>query len=1333
MRQFLRVTTLLLLSLLPAAAFADFEIGAYGSGSAVAEMFEGIKAISYSSGYRKLVFTVLLISLIAAIVKWSLVLSAQTTMKFIMFAVGVLMLETTLFNRTSALDIVVVDHVNGFTQPIDEVPLIIAFPAVMTSEAGKMLTQIIDYYYVGTTNSELHNLGVSKTNSFNLGSTIMRDMSEMRIQDPFVKSTFNMYMRDCVMPEIYTGQMNLNNIITATDIWPTLQTSNQARMTLFFARANAGSTGSLLDNPLSAPGASGGGGAYSDQDMQAGALVSCQDSWTAQKERFDNLAPGLLARLGGGLVKDSDVLDRAVSSAVVWTTGASPGDSGTEHFLRAGLINLFKDSTTEVAGVAGSDSLIQSMAIAEARATQRANWLVTSEIFGDMLDYLFATLQVFFFGIAPIAIILFLVPQIGPKAMFNYFGILVWMALWQPFLAVINAMSLYWLKDEVNVTALNLQTIGSISEASSNLVAITGFLGTLVPMITYGLVKGGEFSISSAVSDIATPAASGKAAGSIATKSISYGSSSIDNVGTRKQDTTAAVSMGYGAVSSMQGLGAGLTKYDGGGSAATINDAKKQAQFSGEDRIAQEKARAQATAVAQALSDSATLADVASNMSSADYTNSQGNKLGKTESAGFNQRMQDAFTFSTQQGSKFAAGLARDFESNYAVTGSLTGKLSGIVAGAMAAGNYFSAAGAGNGLSDYTKADGSLSATGKKFRDDFKKANNVGFADYLKQSTGGRLDFEGNDDMAIAWAQEQQQGYEQAAKAWKKETGEDLDMQTYHKMQAIALADAVQGGDMEAARGTWGKMADWVSDNKGTIGMAIGGAVLTGGMGLVATGAGVAARAVAVGVASRMASATVATGTAIRTGTAAAGTAASAASVSVAKFVSKFDKKNFKDDAARQKFTDTLTGSRAGKAAGAYLGGKTAKGLWDSVSLATALEFNVREKGGVDASQQSGTDMGASIGNSSGTTYGREYSDMIAYNTEQAESFAAKFQEQAGVSFNRSRGTSTTSSYSISDTISERVTQSAGFSGSEALGALASGMLIDGHRQNYANWKGASDIGLDQGVIDEAQGDVSNPLTMGEAERRYNSGEGRIQKPGEVSIDVGEARKQTRGALGAANREAVDFAQQRQYFSDYHDDLNQVAGKGRNAVSYDFVMNRLGIDGEGRAGLGKAGAQINDFLSNQSQNIGPEDGFNLGRYGGNNLNLKASFVLGDPANSDNSRAVFQGNFNGMNTTVTANDQNEVVFMDVNNDAVMGQAVDDIISGAANQVDIVGDTDVRQAYDQAFDNYRAAQAESGNTNVTREDFQSSDAYREARAQMVDQFRNAQVAEMQRILQ
>ena len=436
------------------------------------------------------------------------------------------------------VNVTINDPASGYYNTVTDVPAIVGVPASVISEIGYNLEQGIEEDF-----SIPDGLKVSKSGMYDVMGQTLKDANRMVITDPNLKRDLAGYVENCVVPSIGLGRLSVEQLMTSNNLLTTFSAAaTPSLLTPYFsmsggAPSNLGAQGTLEQC----------GTAYgqisTDVKSYAGALINAQSAkWQST---------GIMVPFGTAM---QDVLQQAASGG-----GGNPSVSGygspEDYILESSLVNTSRPAFQKAAAELGENPVMLSTAISQADQAQRSSWYTTVTVFHNMMGYVYIVLQAFVLALVPIIAVMLLIPGMGTKIFLNYLQVLLWLVLWGPLFAIDNfVVAAYGGQSLHNLLApgLSLLNSGAVSVATVNLNLAASFLGTLIPLLAWGIVKGSfaftEFIMAGMASSFAQQAGSLAASGN-----MSLGNTSLDNVGMNKYSTSITSDVGDGGV----GLGIG--------------------------------------------------------------------------------------------------------------------------------------------------------------------------------------------------------------------------------------------------------------------------------------------------------------------------------------------------------------------------------------------------------------------------------------------------------------------------------------------------------------------------------------------------------------------------------------------------------------------------------------------------------------------------------------------------------------------------------------------------------------------------------------------------------
>lgn len=466
------------------------------------------------------------------------------------------------------VNVTINDNATGYYNTVTDVPAIVGVPASIISEIGYRLEQGIEEDF-----SIPDGLKVTKSGMYDVMGQTLKDANRMVITDPNLRLNLTGYVENCVVPSIGLGRVSVEQLMSSNNLLSTFSAAaTPSLMTPYYPVGGGATATSFSDQGTLEQCGTAYGQLSTDVKSYAGALINAQ---SAQWQSTGVMVPFATAM--------QDVLQQAASGG-----GGNPVVSGygtpEDYILQSSLINTSRPAFQKAAADLGENPVMLSTAIAQADQAQRSSWYTTVTVFHNMTGYVYIVLQAFVLALVPIIAVMLLIPGMGAKIFLNYLQVLLWLVLWGPLFALDNFVSAVLTGTDMhNLLAPGLTMLNSavVKESTVNMGLAAGFLGTLIPLLAWGIVKGSfaftEFIMAGMASSFAQQAGSLAASGN-----VSLGNTSLDNVGMNKYSTSitsdvgdggAGLGIGAGALSSNFQLGG--TSMKAGGTDETLKNSRK--------------------------------------------------------------------------------------------------------------------------------------------------------------------------------------------------------------------------------------------------------------------------------------------------------------------------------------------------------------------------------------------------------------------------------------------------------------------------------------------------------------------------------------------------------------------------------------------------------------------------------------------------------------------------------------------------------------------------------------------------------------------------------------
>jgi hypothetical protein len=604
----LKIIAVLLMFLVPGLAMAgvimppggtDWDMYVYGNGRVIFDILNSVKMLVAPSGGGAGFKTLML--LLATIGFVVLAVSAGfdpgknllkmfgyiMTVWFVSYATTGLTANIVVQDLSRSTGVLGVDPVYR----IDAVPALIVMPAVLTSMIGKYFTTSIETYF--TLPHELKMSG-GAVGQYNLFGRMMQESSQYTITSPELKRSVAQYIGDCTIPAIAMGKLKgtvhtdnpnsptaegygANALLRSQNLWLTLKSArNKSIITTYYpfdAKDSSWMTlaGAELDGVTKA--------GSTEEMVSSGVLVSCDSAYNILDSDIKNYA-NLLLEAGSDSWSRTGVqvtFQGAMQTVLAHSGAVGSAAQPSAYIMQTAFLNTMSGSFRQAAAQTGNSASMIATQMAIAEQSQWSAWSAGFSTFNNMMGYVFTVLQAFIFAITPIVIVALIIPGMGKAIFVNYAQILVWLTLWMPMLAIINFLITLYGSDSISMVVSSeggpsMANRALISQAVNHQMLAAQFLGGMVPMIAWGLVKGGmaftEFINAGVGNQFAAAAGAGAATGN-----LSMNNMSMDNTSMNKFSTMSSSQVGNQAVSSGMGLGSVSGLHDQGGQGTSANNA----------------------------------------------------------------------------------------------------------------------------------------------------------------------------------------------------------------------------------------------------------------------------------------------------------------------------------------------------------------------------------------------------------------------------------------------------------------------------------------------------------------------------------------------------------------------------------------------------------------------------------------------------------------------------------------------------------------------------------------------------------------------------------------
>jgi hypothetical protein len=541
----------------PGGGLTAWDYYAFGNGQVLANILNSIAAMMSDPGYANLLWFLAVLGTFVTAAMAGFNMSKNGTRFLTYFFVTYLTIYAMVGSGGGGgltANVLITDVASNQTYMVTNIPAVVAVPAAMISEIGQWLTKKMEQTFSMPGVSYPDSMKISGGGAFNMAASIMDDVTKLQINNASLSQSISNYMQDCVIPMIANGQIPADALVTSPDLWSAIASTNQAILTNYYSLS--GTTGSLVE--------------------------PCSNAYTDITADLTQYVPQLMSESAGafGNTAVGSILASRLDDATYWLSngvGVAGGGAGTVK--QAAVLNQMTSAYSQMAATSNNNVLITSMALEQAKQSQLSSWISSADIFKRMMGYIYAVLQAFIFGIIPIVAAAVLIPGLGGGILKSFGQILLWLVLWNPLFAVVSFIMASYAQTDMSpllagasgsLGGLTMGTVGVVSSASNNMVAAAGFLGTMVPLIAWGLVKG-QMAFTEFVTHGIGSSFASSAGAMMATGNVSLDNQSIGNQNFNKHSMGSKSDMGHQGTTTSIGAGALSTSFQDGGTQHQLN------------------------------------------------------------------------------------------------------------------------------------------------------------------------------------------------------------------------------------------------------------------------------------------------------------------------------------------------------------------------------------------------------------------------------------------------------------------------------------------------------------------------------------------------------------------------------------------------------------------------------------------------------------------------------------------------------------------------------------------------------------------------------------------
>ena len=479
-----------------------YEFITIGGGEYYVDIFNGLAMLVRSGDYMDVLKISATLAFMIAMLNAALMGSLYDSGKW--FLTTIIITQTLLYPKAS---IHVIDKTNPILQgaQVDNVPFVIAYTAATTSQIGHALTKQFESVY-----SLPDDLQYSE-NGMIFGANLLQAMSQARITNSNLSASVDSFAQNCIFYDIMLNIYSFDDLKNSDDIWSFVKAS-QVENRFFTYTDQSGST----TYPTCKDG-----------------VQSLDGDWAQEFLSIHSL---------GFFAKKPDLTTNILSSSAPLVTEyfMNVSQSSEKLLQQSMMANAISDAVenqeaeNQVQLYQNARATLQAKSTYQTMGTQAGMWIPILKII----------IETVFYGAFPIVILVCLIPTLTGSVLRGYFTTFFWLASWGPIYAILHRISMGHAKTYTlsfsDGFGITLSNQFGLQQTMSDISAMSGYMSMFVPMLAYGIAKGGA----AAMSSMTTAFMSGiQGAASVAAHEGATGNLSFGNVGMNSRNISSGISI----------------------------------------------------------------------------------------------------------------------------------------------------------------------------------------------------------------------------------------------------------------------------------------------------------------------------------------------------------------------------------------------------------------------------------------------------------------------------------------------------------------------------------------------------------------------------------------------------------------------------------------------------------------------------------------------------------------------------------------------------------------------------------------------------------------------
>ncbi len=439
-----------------------YELIVIGGGEYYVDVFNGLAMLINSESYLGIVKIALSLAFMMAILNSALSGSLNESVKW--FITTFILTQLLLYPKATI-------HITDKTNPtiqgakIDNVPFVIAYGASTASKIGYSLTKQFEAVY-----SLPDDLKYSQ-NGMIFGVNLLKALQNVQISNANLANSINNFIQNCIFFDLEYGIYSFEDLKKSDDIWSLIK-AKQVENRFFTYTDSASKT----TYPTCKQGASNLDNDWQNEYNNPEILKNI--SFFSAKP---NLTKTILSQATPLLNEYFFDLSKASNQMLQQAMMINAINTATENYEAENQIQTYQDAR----------ATLQAKSTYQTMGNQAGMWIPILKI----------VIEIVFYGAFPLVILVAMIPNLTASVLRGYFITFFWLSSWGPIYAILHRIIMghgktYTLSLTKGI-GLTLSNQPALDQIMNNISAMAGYMSIFVPMLAFGIARGGASVMSS--------------------------------------------------------------------------------------------------------------------------------------------------------------------------------------------------------------------------------------------------------------------------------------------------------------------------------------------------------------------------------------------------------------------------------------------------------------------------------------------------------------------------------------------------------------------------------------------------------------------------------------------------------------------------------------------------------------------------------------------------------------------------------------------------------------------------------------------------------------------